>query len=156
MLSDRFGCLQVDDACVLTAPRGITGFSTLRRLALLDGPRAPRGAAPEMYWLQAADEPSLALLCLVPWPTFGDYDLRVDRVLLGIEHDDDVSVLNLVTVRRDRGAGAAIRMTANLRAPLVVDTRRRLLHQVILTDSRWRVDVPIPVAGGASPATEVA
>ena len=67
------------------------------------------------------------------------YDVEIDADELGIAEETDVRVLNLVTVQR--GDGAA-HLTANLRAPLVVDVRRRVLHQVILADSRWAVSAP--------------
>ena len=43
-------------------------------------------------------------------------------------------------------------MTANLRAPIVVDTRRRRIQQVILSDSRWPIRAPFVVADVVAPA----
>jgi flagellar assembly factor FliW len=92
-----------------------------------------------MYWLQDLDDGDLAFLCIVPWAAFPDYDIEIDERSLGIADETDIRVLSLVTTRREDGAA---HLTANLRAPLVVDTRARKLQQVILSDSRWPIRAP--------------
>jgi flagellar assembly factor FliW len=141
----RFGIIAVDDDDVHAVPNGIPGFPDLRRVVLLGAGPAP-GVNPSsessLYWMQDVDDGDLAFMCLVPWEIFPDYDIDIDERSLGIADAADVRVLSLVTVHRD---GDTPHLTANLRAPLVVDVARRRLQQVILADSRWPIRAPFGV-----------
>lgn len=142
----RFGTLEIDDDAAFDVSSGIPGFPEMRHVALLGAgavpglaDESPRSDDHTMYWLQDLDDGDLAFLCIVPWVAFPDYDIELDERTLGIADGTDIRVLSLVTTRREDGAAL---MTANLRAPLVVDTRARKLQQVILSDSRWPIRAP--------------
>ena len=90
--------------------------------------------------MQDLDNGELAFLCVVPWDVFPNYDVEIDEEEYEIDRDSDVRILNLVSIRR---SGESTLLTANLRAPLVIDVRRRRIHQVILTDGRWSVHQPV-------------
>lgn len=142
----RFGTIEIDDDAAFDVSTGIPGFPEMRHVALLGAgtvPGHPAEAAVDgdhsMFWLQDLDDGDLAFLCIVPWVAFPDYDFEIDERMLGIADEADIRVLSLVTTRREDGAAM---MTANLRAPLVVDTRGRRLQQVILSDSRWPIRAP--------------
>lgn len=142
----RFGTIQIDEEDTYEVPHGIPGFGQLRRAALLAVDEHDEQRA--LYWLQDLDDPELAFLCVVPWSPFPAYDLEVDEAALGIADAEDVRVLTLVTVRRNgdvhpMAERRAATMTVNLRAPLVIDVRRRQLQQVILSDTRWSVHEPL-------------
>jgi flagellar assembly factor FliW len=128
----RFGPITVADEDRFAVPDGIPGFTRLRSVTLL-------AAGEDLYWLQDLDDGDLAFLCIIPWGVFPWYDVEVDEQELGVADAADVNVLNLVSVHRDGQA----RLTANLRAPVIVDVRARWMRQVILTDSRWAVSEPI-------------
>ena len=150
LVTRRFGTIEVLDENALAVPSGIPGFPAMRRATLMAAsavahPDTDPGEADlerdaPLFWLQDLDDGDLAFLCVVPWATFPDYDFDIDGDELGIQDEADVRILNIITIRRTEGAST---MTANLRAPLVVDVRRQRLHQVILTDTRWSVNAPI-------------
>jgi len=137
----RFGTISVAGDEQFDVPRGIPGFAGLRRAVLLAAPaREPEADPHSLFWLQDLDDGDLAFLCVVPWDLFPDYDLEIDEDEFGIRDSADVRVLNLVTVRApERETG----LTVNLRAPLVVDVRRRQLFQTILADQRWPISAPV-------------
>jgi len=141
LATKRFGTIDVDEENVLDVPSGIPGFPELRRVTLL----AASDVEPDLslFWMQDLDNGDLAFLCLVPWTAFPEYDIEFDDFELGIDDAGDVRILNLISVRRD-DAGAT--MSANLRAPLIVDVRNQRLHQVILSDSRWPVNAVLGAA----------
>jgi len=147
----RFGTIAIDDDDAFAVPNGIPGFPELRRVALLGAGPAP-GVNPSdessLFWMQDLDDGDLAFMCVVPWEVFPDYDIDVDEKSLGIADEADVRVLALVTVHRTDDTP---HLTANLRAPIVVDVARRRLQQVILADSRW----PVRASFGVLAATEV-
>jgi flagellar assembly factor FliW len=134
----RFGTITVADDEQFDVPEGIPGFRAMRHVALLGA-----GAEQIMYWIQDLDDGALGFLCVVPWDLFPEYDIEIDENQLGIDDNGDVRILNLITVHKDP---EAMRITANLRAPLVVDVRRRQVRQVILADSRWTVSEPVAPA----------
>ena len=148
LITRRFGTIEVLDENALAVPSGIPGFPQMRRATLMGASAVANADASEadetvdtpLFWLQDLDDGDLAFLCLVPWGTFPDYDFDIDGDELGIDDEADVRILNIITVRRTEQANT---MTANLRAPLVVDVRNQRLHQVILTDARWSVNTPI-------------
>jgi flagellar assembly factor FliW len=139
----RFGTLEIDDDAAFDVSSGIPGFPEMRHVALLGAGTMPGHEAESddhtMYWLQDLDDGDLSFLCIVPWMAFPEYDIEIDERSLGIVDETDIRVLSLVTTRREDGAA---HLTANLRAPLVVDTRARRLQQVILSDSRWPIRAP--------------
>ncbi len=142
----RFGTLEIDEESTFALTAGIPGFPEMRHVALFGAGAVP-GQADDagrtddqaMYWMQDVDNGDLAFLCIVPWVAFPEYDIEFDERSLGISDDADIRVLSLVTTHREDGAA---HLTANLRAPLVVDTRSRRLQQVILPDSRWPIRAP--------------
>jgi flagellar assembly factor FliW len=146
----RFGTIAVDDAEVYAVPTGIPGFPELRRVVLLGAGPAP-GVNPSdessLYWMQDLDDGDLAFMCLVPWEVFPDYEIDIDEKSLGIA-EADVRILSLVTVHRTADTP---HLTANLRAPLVVDVGRRRVQQVILSDSRWPIRAPFGVLPSSEP-----
>ncbi len=135
----RFGTITVADDEQFEVPEGIPGFRAMRHVALFVA--APTEAGDQaMFWMQDLDNGELAFLCVVPWDVFPNYDVEIDEEEYEIDRDSDVRILNLVSIRR---SGESTLLTANLRAPLVIDVRRRRIHQVILTDGRWSVHQPV-------------
>jgi flagellar assembly factor FliW len=147
IVTKRFGTVTVSEDEQFAVPRGIPGFATMRRAVLLaaGSPDACQLNADEhsLFWLQDLDDGNLAFLCVVPWGLFRDYDLEIDEEEFGIDDSVDVRVLNLVTVDR---SGAQPTLSVNLRAPIIVDVRRRQLFQTILADARWPITADLPPA----------
>ena len=59
-------------------------------------------------------------------------------------------VLALVTVNRTEGQAT---MSANLRAPIVIDLSTRRAHQLILSDKTWPLDATFAATAPADAAT---
>ncbi len=140
----RFGAIEVPDDEVVTFADGLPGFAGARSMVLLgagDLAGAERGSGHHsLYWLQDVADPGLAFLTTVPWAAYPDYDIDIDADDLGGADPDDLCVLAIVTVRREDGA---VRLTSNLLAPVVIDTRRRIGRQLILQDTDWPVQAPL-------------
>ena len=149
----RFGTIDVPDEEIVDFPDGIPGFRGARKMVLvgagdLIGVEGGHGHH-TLYWLQDVVDPDLAFLTTVPWVAYPDYDIHIDPELIGHAAPDDVCVLVMVTIRRD---GERATLTTNLLAPVVIDTGRRIGHQVILQDGDWPVRAPLaesqPVSAG--------
>jgi flagellar assembly factor FliW len=134
--SDRFGDLEVAEERVLMFPEGLLGFPDARRFAMVDSHDTGM-----YFWLQSVDDPALAFLSVVPWAFFPEYTVELpdaEEKALGIRSEEDVLVLCLLTVQRDRGL-----ITANLLGPLVVNTVDRVGRQVVLAESGYPVRAPL-------------
>ncbi len=143
----RFGVIEVPDDEVVSFADGLPGFRGARSMVLLgagdiageDGTDAERDHH-SLYWLQDVDDPDLAFLTTVPWSVYPDYDIDVEPDDLDGADPEDLCVLAIVTVRRGDGG---VRLTSNLLAPVVIDTRRRIGKQLILQDTDWPVQAPL-------------
>ena len=150
----RFGVVEVDDMSTIDIPSGVPGFTDMRRVALLGAGAMPGVPAVDeqnsMFWMQDLDDGARAFLCIDPWMTFPDYDVEIDEKALEIKDDSNVCVLALVTVNRTEGQST---MSANLRAPIVIDLSTRRAHQLILSDKTWPLDATFATTAPAEAAT---
>jgi flagellar assembly factor FliW len=137
----RFGVVEVDENSTIEVPSGVPGFADMRRVTLLGAGAMPgvpaNGDQNAMFWMQDIDDGARAFLCIDPWMTFPDYDVDIDEKALQIQDENNVCVLALVTVDRTEGQTT---MSANLRAPIVIDLGTRRAHQLILSDKTWPLD----------------
>jgi flagellar assembly factor FliW len=82
-----------------------------------------------LYRLQSLLDPDLRLLVAAPPVFFADYAPQIDDVTassIGLESADDALVLVVVTT-----GGSATEATANLLAPIIVNSRTRQAVQVL-------------------------
>lgn len=124
------------DLPVLDLVHPLPGFADLRRFALVqlddDG---------VLCSLRSLEDPEIRFLVVPPFAFFPDYAPVVgDDVVddLGIESVDDVLVLVVVNA-----GGSVESTTANLLAPVVVNTVNRRAAQVLLDDAALSVAVPL-------------
>ncbi len=128
----RFGEIDVDPSRIIDMPGGIPGFEHLRRYVLL----THRENHP-FLWLQAVDDGRIAFVVVNPFLFQVSYEPEIpDDVVrkLSIGKEEDVVVLVIVTIRKD-----PFRLTANLRAPIVVNGNNRRGMQVILEDHEYPI-----------------
>jgi flagellar assembly factor FliW len=158
--TSRFGTIEVPEDELVTFVDGLPGFPGARQMALLGGGAMPGGQPLDghhaLFWLQDVTDPDLAFLTIVPWSAYPDYDFEIDPVDLpgagGVDTPSDLCILAIVTVRRENGG---VRLTSNLRAPVVIDASSRLGWQVILGDSDWPLQAPLAeVAPSASAGSD--
>jgi flagellar assembly factor FliW len=140
--------LTVPDTALLEFPRGLPGFEQYTRFALIEDPYyAPFG------WLQALDDPYVKFLVVPPAAIVPDYQPRLhDQDLSALELADPAlaDLLCILVVPGDVRA-----MTANLRAPIVLNRRRQRAQQVILTDDRYPLRHPVFAGTPASQEVRV-
>ncbi|GBF32284.1 flagellar assembly factor FliW [Desulfocucumis palustris] len=122
----RFGNLEIKEEKIITFPRGIPGFENVRRFFLL-----PVEGLEDIHWLQAVENPGVALLVIDPFKYFIDYSFEIpgpDLEELEITEQAQVLVIAVVTIPGDDPALT----TANLLAPVIINTRTSRARQIIL------------------------
>jgi flagellar assembly factor FliW len=112
---------------------GLPGMSR-RALVRLD-------EAGALYRLQSLLDPDLRLLVAAPPVFFADYAPQIDDVTagsIGLESADDALVLVVVTT-----GGSAAEATANLLAPIIVNSRTRQAVQVLQLEDDLPLAAPL-------------
>lgn len=125
-----FGKISVKLEEVFTFENGIPGFSDEKKFVML-----PFGEDNPFYIMQSVKTPMLAFVVTEPFLFFPSYDFKLDDSVvnqLQIESDQDVHVLTILTL-----GDSFVETTANLLAPVVLNVKKKLGKQVILSDDRY-------------------
>ena len=128
----RFGQLTVQEDEKIILPQGILGFPELRDYCFVDA-----GDDTLILWLQSLQNPAIAFPVLEPKIFKPDYAVHLnstERRDLELETDQSFGVFSIVTI-----PGDIAQMTANLKAPLVINLKRQVAKQIILQEN----DLPI-------------
>jgi flagellar assembly factor FliW len=136
VVSHLLGELDVPAEAVYTFPEGVYAFSDRRRFALVPTEHSA------LYWLQSLEEHALTFLVADPFRFFPGYEAELsdaDQAHLGSPAAAEALVLAIVTLPPDPASSA----TANLRAPVVLNTARRVGRQIMLAQDRLRVAEPL-------------
>ena len=135
IVDSRFGSLAISRNSILDFPHGLLGFGDFHSFGIADL-SDPRYA--QFKVLQCLEDHQLAFLVLPLDPNTGfidraDLDIACDSLVVAL---DDLVILLVVTVRKaEQGAG----VTANLRAPLLIDGTTRIGNQYVLSSERYPV-----------------
>ena len=131
----HFGEIDLDEDKIITFDNGILGFEECKMYTLLyddvDGVR------PDISWLQSIDEPSLAIPVVNPFLVKPDYNPNVEDELLkplGEINEDNIVVLISITVPAD-----IENITANLKAPFIINSDLKKGIQIIIENSEYEV-----------------
>ncbi len=130
----RFGTMEVDETRIITFPKGMLGFPSCKRFALLEP-----GADTYFWWLQSVDTPDLAFVVTDPSYFVSSYrvPLKTDQMgELGIAATEEAQVFVIVNKRDNT-------LTGNLQGPLIVNVRTRTGVQLVLSDRRFTTRVPL-------------
>ena len=132
----RFSALEVDEASLILMQRGILGFERYKRFVLLK----PSSDEP-LLWLQAVDDPALAFVVANPSVIKRNYNpaiMEYELELLDIQRGEDIVLLSILTFHVP-----PLGVTANLRAPIVINTANRKGNQVVLEDPAYPIQYPV-------------
>jgi flagellar assembly factor FliW len=131
--SKTMGRLEVDDASLLYCAGGLVGFEEYKRYYLAEVPEYG-----PFLWLMSADEPDLGFAVADPQLFYpGEYEVNLgeaDRDALDLQPGDTISVFVIISVL-DGGR----RISANLKGPVVLNTRNRMCRQVVIYNPAYSV-----------------
>ena len=122
-----FGELDLGEDKIITFEKGLMGFENFTKYTILfDTEEESKG---NIMWFQSVEEPALALPVISPIHVMEEYDPQVnDDWLKGLGEltEDNICVLLTMTVTSE-----VKDTTANLKAPLVINSDTRKGCQVI-------------------------
>jgi flagellar assembly factor FliW len=130
--TSRFGEIDIDKSKIIEMRSGILGFVNLKRFIMI----AHEEGSP-FHWFQSLDDGSIAFITMNPFIIKSDYEPEIDdqtAKMLEVDKVEDIELMVIITVRSE-----PVKMTANLRAPLVINKMKNLASQVVLEDGQYPV-----------------
>ena len=131
-LETSFGTLEYEEPSVIHIPEGMLGFAKFKRYILVENEDIQ-----PFKWLQSLDLPQVAFPVVDPRLyvcTVTPEDLRS----LEIEMESDLVTFAVSIIPEDPA-----RATINLKAPVLVNHRKMIGKQVILSESDYDTMMPI-------------
>ena len=130
--TERFGEIAYSKEEILFFPRGIPAFEDKHEWILAGSDDSA------IRWLQSLDDGNLALPVTSPDAIQPDYNARIpedELKLVGSVDPKDLALLIVVSIPED----APWDMTANLRAPILININTRKAVQVIALNEEYPV-----------------
>ena len=130
--TERFGEIEYSREDILFFPRGIPAFEKEHEWILAGSDDSA------IRWLQSVNDENLALPVTSPDAVQSDYNARIpedDLKLVGSVNPADLALLIVVTIPES----APWDMTANLRAPILINIKSRKAVQVIALNEEYPV-----------------
>lgn len=142
METSRFGTITVEEKDLLSLPEGMVGFSDCTRFVLL---KHKEGSP--FFWLQSLDDPGLAFVVTDPRLPMPTYELKLapdELVFFGVEKPGrELQSWVVVNISKEEPR----EITANLLAPVVIHSLKRIGKQIILYESSYSIRHPLPTKG---------
>ena len=129
--TSRFGEIEVDDKKIVHFKNGIPAFEEEHEFIIL-----PYDEESPYYFMQSIKSPDLAFLLTIPFLFFPDYSFEIDEETekeLDITNRDEIFYYTMVTIPN----GSIRYMTANLLAPVVLNSKNMQAKQVVLEKSNY-------------------
>jgi flagellar assembly factor FliW len=134
-LQTRFGEMTVDPDTVLRLPRGLMGFANLHEYALATLPEERYGRFKVLQSIEAPDVSFIVLPYDASDALIADADLGAAYETLSVAPNEGATLL-IVSVRK---VGEKPIISVNLRAPVVIDLKRRTAWQHVLANPEYSV-----------------
>ncbi len=132
----RFGQLTVGDDEIIQIPQGILGFPEIKKFCLVDPSDDTL-----ILWLQSLENPDVAFPVLEPKIFRPDYAARLSAAELRelkLENVNQSAVFSILTMPAD-----ITQMTANLKAPIVINLKEQVARQVVLQENEYTIKHPM-------------
>jgi len=120
---------------IISFVNGILGLEQYKRYLLLDHP-----GTDIIKWLEAVDQPQIALPVANPFIFFPDYAPKISRenlLQINIDSPEDAIVLCILTI------GTDAKVSINLKAPIIINSKVLLADQFIAENPEYNVREPL-------------
>ena len=128
----RFGELEVEKKDILTFKDGLLGYDNLKKYFVVDP-----GDQTLILWLQSIDDEKTAFPIIEPKifnPEYAVKLLPAELQSLALENLTDASIYTILTIPK-----AVTEMSANLKAPVVINNKSKQARQIVLQDSKLEI-----------------
>ena len=128
----RFGELEVNPNDIISFADGLLGFENLKKYFVVDP-----GDSTLILWLQSTEDEKVAFPIIEPKIFKPDYIAKLlpaDLNGLELESLQTAKLYSVLTI-----PGTVTEMSANLKAPVVVNSAKKVGKQIVLQDSKLSV-----------------
>ncbi len=128
----RFGNIEISENEIINFSDGLLGFEDEKKFCLVD----PNDST-LILWLQSAKTPSICFPIIEPNFFTEDFNFTIpqtDLTTLEIEKNNKL-VFNILTIPSN-----ATEISANLKAPIVINNTTRSAKQIVLQDNKLSVN----------------
>lgn len=133
LINTKFlGDIEIEEKNVISFEHGLPGFNTLHDFALL-----PVEGNEALNYLQSMQEANVCFILMNPFVIIEDYEINISEEAvadLEIEKPGDICLYSILTITENIKD-----TTANLTAPIIINTVNNKAMQEILNDSRYGV-----------------
>ncbi|MBC74863.1 MAG: flagellar assembly protein FliW [Halobacteriovoraceae bacterium] len=128
----RFGELQVNKEDIITFSEGVLGFEKLKQFFVVDP-----GDSTLILWMQSIEDSEIAFPIIEPKIFKPDYVAKLlpaDMASVDLEALSDAKIYSILTIPSN-----ITEMSANLKAPIVINNKKKVAKQIVLQDSKLSV-----------------
>ena len=132
----RFGVVEIDESKLIMFSEGIPGLEEYRKYALLQF-----ADSYPIIWLQSVEEGGVCLPVVDTFAVLPDYVFEIgddDVAELELKSPEELHCVNVLVIPTDVKG-----MTANLAAPIIINTITGKAKQIMLTGSEYNVRAPV-------------
>lgn len=133
-----FGSVEVNPDLVITFPNGLVGFEQLKRYLLV---HESGSDAPVSFTLQSLDDTNVAFQIIEPAAMGFTYELALsdeEAALIEAPKAEEMAVM-LVLYKHDNKGDSSL--SANFRAPLIINAKARLGLQKVIERPRSNITI---------------
>ena len=134
-----FGEINLSEDKIITMERGMFGFEEYKKYTILFD--SEKEGKAKVSWFQSVEEPGLAFPVIDPLVVKEYYNPVVeDELLKGLGEitEENIVILLPLTVPQD-----AAQMTANLKAPVIINADTRKGAQVVVENEEYEIKYKI-------------
>jgi flagellar assembly factor FliW len=132
VVSSKFGELSISKADIIHFEEGLLGFEEYKEYTIID----PNDNT-FILWMQSITNPDIAFPVIEPQVFKPDYKaplLPIDLKYLNLDENAQIRTYVILTIPKDIQL-----LSANLKAPIIVNAEKSLAKQIVLQDSKLSV-----------------
>lgn len=130
-----FGEIDIPEEKIITFEQGVLGFEEYRKFTIIFD--TSRETESSISWLQCMDEPELAFPMINPFYVMEDYNPVVETEWLeplGGVTEENIVIFVFVNIKSD-----ITKLTANLKAPVIINSDTRKGAQLIVENTDYEI-----------------
>lgn len=130
-----FGEIDIPEEKIITFDQGVLGFEEYKKFTIIFD--TSKETESSISWLQCMDEPELAFPMINPFYVMEDYNPVVETEWLeplGGVTDENIVIFVFVNIKSD-----ITKLTANLKAPIIINSDTRKGAQLIVENTEYEI-----------------
>lgn len=136
LIKTKLGDLEYSDDDIVTLSSPILGFTELYDFLLITS-----DTSYPFLWFQSVEDAKVCFILIETAVFFPDYKPKItkrDHKILSLDDMADLKIFGIVVVPENPQLA-----TVNLRAPLIVNNKKKMAKQIILDDDSLNIKTPL-------------